>query len=119
MKTQIPFAVLLETANLCEDRIYIGWSGYAPPRSKPGEPPAIDTGELSGVIGVEIISDDHMQVYAGLGEHGDYAEHLEYGTVNMAARPFMLPAAEKTWADFNRLVGSKYDSIVAASIEHF
>lgn len=60
--------------------------------SAPGEAPAIDTGQLAGSIGVEF-SDNGLT-----GEIGPSAEHgfwLEFGTRNMAPRPFMTPAAEK------------------------
>lgn len=55
--------------------------------SAPGEPPAVDMGHLkgSGFIrkgrGIRIV-----------GFSAEYAAHLEFGTVKMSARPFLLPA---------------------------
>lgn len=60
------------------------------PPSAPGNPPAIDTGNLYRHI--------EFGLHSG-GKGGylraavEYAIYLEMGTVKMAARPFMLPAA--------------------------
>ena len=58
--------------------------------SAPGEAPANDTGFLAGSMKIEVTQ--KMQV--DLRALAPYAIHLEYGTVNMAARPFLRPAAE-------------------------
>lgn len=62
-----------------------------PGPSAPGQPPAIDTGELAGSLQVEQIK---PQQYA-LTTDAPYAPYLEYGTSNMAPRPFMTPAAQR------------------------
>src|SRR5690554_3686336 len=58
--------------------------------SAPGQPPNTDTGRLAGSI--RAVNSDkptaHVEALA------DYAVHLEFGTRNMAARPFMTPAVE-------------------------
>lgn len=67
--------------------------------SRPGQPPARRMGYLANSI-------DHR--YNGLGgrfmaggpsgivySSSEYAPHLEYGTVFMAPRPFMRPAAKR------------------------
>ncbi len=56
--------------------------------SAPGEAPAIDTGFLVNSIRMEPAGD--LTAYVNVG--ADYGPHLEYGTVHMAARPFLLPA---------------------------
>ena len=58
--------------------------------SAPGEPPAVDTGNLKNSW--------YMRKTRGsrtFGFSAEYAPHLEFGTVRMAARPFFLPAIVK------------------------
>jgi HK97 gp10 family phage protein len=67
-------------------------------QSAAGEPPASDTGFLASNITTEV-------EVSGLGADGKvigsivssapYSKALEYGTVNMPARPFMGPALKK------------------------
>lgn len=59
--------------------------------SAPGEAPANDLGFLVGSIKIDVTQ--KMQI--DLRALAPYAIHLEYGTVNMAARPFLRPAAEE------------------------
>jgi phage gpG-like protein len=63
--------------------------------SAPGEMPAIDTGALVNSIQT-IVRGTEGAVYT----NQEYAEFLEYGTVNMAARPYMTPAAESARGPF-------------------
>jgi len=58
--------------------------------SRPGDPPNTDTGKLVQSIQVEVRSGD---VYVGTGL--SYAPHLEFGTKNMQARPWLFPALER------------------------
>lgn len=55
--------------------------------SAPGEPPAIDTGNLVGSIKTNIISETEAQIIIP----PEYAEALEFGGKN-APRPFVKPA---------------------------
>lgn len=64
--------------------------GKAHVASAPGEPPAVDTGNLKNSLRVLEVTDDH----ASYGTSADYAADLEYGSRRMAARPFLRPAAE-------------------------
>lgn len=60
------------------------------PPSAPGNPPAIDTGNLYRHIEIGL----HAGGAGGyLRAATEYAIYLELGTSRMAARPFMLPAA--------------------------
>ena len=59
--------------------------------SAPGQPPAIDTGQLVGSLGHRMTVETEGIVYAGV-EHAGY---LEKGTRKMAPRPFLEPAAKK------------------------
>ncbi len=60
--------------------------------SGPGEPPALDTGRLQKSIRVEL-DDDGLGAWVGTDL--DYAAYLEWGTVEMAARPFLFPTFER------------------------
>ena len=64
--------------------------------SAPGQPPATDTGRLSNNIYFERLG----ATTAAVGSDLVYAEHLEYGTRKMAARPFFRPALEKMRKQF-------------------
>ncbi len=64
--------------------------------SAPGEPPAIDTGYLQNSIEEAMIDQTTGVVAVG----ADYGLYLEMGTVNMAPRPFMVPAAKKVQPEF-------------------
>ncbi|MBP3958341.1 HK97 gp10 family phage protein [Gemmata sp. G18] len=64
--------------------------------SAPGEAPATDTGRLINSINSYLDSTALSSfVVAGRGIV-TYARHLEYGTANMAERPFMAPALERS-----------------------
>ena len=56
--------------------------------SREGEPPGIDIGNLVNSIEWEPVGALAAQVNIGT----EYAYWLEYGTENMGARPFVLPA---------------------------
>lgn len=66
-------------------------------RSSPGEAPRRETGRLKASIGTQVnISGNEVQLIAGdLYGHAPYALYLEYGTLNTAARPYLLPALSK------------------------
>lgn len=76
-----------------------GGGGRRHRASAPGQAPARLTGALAGSVGVKR-SFMSAIVYVST----KYAAHLEYGTVNMAARPFLRPAARKFQAIFNLAV---------------
>lgn len=64
--------------------------------SAPGEAPANDTGRLLNSIQTSA-ENSGMVVNINAGSSMvDYAIHLEYGTSDMAARPFMKPALKKS-----------------------
>lgn len=63
--------------------------------SAPGEAPASDTGRLVNSITAYAGADGEAFTVAGRGA-ALYAALLEFGTSRMGARPFMLPALEKS-----------------------
>lgn len=58
--------------------------------SLPGQPPKADTHTLDRQIETEQVEPLKVEV----SSNAPYAAHLEFGTSKMAARPYMLPAAE-------------------------
>lgn len=66
--------------------------------SGPGQPPMTDTGRLANSIEFDRIGN----LTATVGSRLAYAVYLEYGTSQMAARPFFRPAVERMRAKFER-----------------
>lgn len=60
--------------------------------SSPGDPPGIDTGNLKNSVIAQSDGPHRWAVFVG----AEYGLWLEFGTRNMAPRPFMLPAFERT-----------------------
>ena len=69
--------------------------------SAPGQPPATDTGRLAGSIGHEVDADG---LGATVAANAHYAAPLEFGTLRMAARPFMGRALRKLRGRIERFV---------------
>ena len=70
--------------------------------SAAGEPPASDTGFLVSQISSEV----KMSANGGTGtvtSAAPYSSALEFGTTNMAARPFMQPALRKSRNKIERI----------------
>ena len=65
--------------------------------SAPGEAPASDTGRLVNSINSYAVGNGEAISVAGRGTV-KYAAMLEFGTIKIAPRPFMLPALEKSRA---------------------
>ena len=75
--------------------------GQIPP-SAPGHAPAIDTGILHDSLDSKMTGPTSAMAYTNV----EYAQHLEYGTVHMEPRPFMVPAAEQVRPEFERAVAA-------------
>jgi HK97 gp10 family phage protein len=69
--------------------------------SAPGEAPAIDTGNLAGSINFGMQSPTMAEVTV----NAEYAAYLEFGTIRMAARPYVEPALEKVRDQFRGILG--------------
>jgi hypothetical protein len=63
-------------------------SRTAPLPSKPGDPPAVQTGNLKN----SIIHQREAARSWSVSVNAEYGTPLEYGTVHIAARPFLRPA---------------------------
>ena len=72
-------------------------------RSKPGKPPAVDTGVLRNTIDMEVL-EASQKVRVGSGQ--TYAPYLEFGTDRMAPRPFMRTAFDRARRQMTDLVAS-------------
>ena len=61
-----------------------------PPASAAGQPPHLRTGELHGSVDYYVTANG-VSADLTLRATADHAVYLEFGTQNMAARPFMRP----------------------------
>jgi len=71
--------------------------------SAPGESPAVDTGFLIGSIGIEVDTEEGHRVVGKISASAPYAKHLEFGTRDMSARPFMAPALGRNAQKIERI----------------
>lgn len=78
-----------------------GISGPSHIASAPGETPNADTHELDQSIRVE---NNRISLVSRVTADAEYAIPLEFGTANMAERPFMGPAGRKKRPEARRLV---------------
>lgn len=74
--------------------------------SKPGDPPAPDTGALRGSISIVWMDPDTIRVGTGL----DYGRFLEFGTKHIAPRPHARPAKDLAWESMKGEVKVKLGS---------
>lgn len=72
--------------------------------SAPGQPPAAQTGRLAASI--EARRGPGLSATVGVHDRAvaEYAEHLEFGTRRMAARPWLVPALERARGDIRRRI---------------
>lgn len=68
-------------------------NGRVTERSKPGEPPRLETGELRRSIATEVDT-DRGEVVGRVGTNKEYAKYLELPAY--LNRPFLLPAVART-----------------------
>lgn len=91
-----------------QNRLRIGSERVPHQASAPGEYPASDEGRLAGNIRTENPSSGSMT--ARVGTKIEYGRHLEFGTVNMAARPWLLPSFEKAKVGVEKELKAKLES---------
>jgi HK97 gp10 family phage protein len=82
--------------------------------SSPGNPPAIDRGELVRSITFDV---GEMEVEIGAEAGAPYASFLETGTKKMEARPFLDPAVEKHRQEIIDDIGEKSFELIQSSFE--
>ena len=80
--------------------------------SRPGNPPARDSGRLEESLFVEV---DKAGLSARIGTDLDYGRHLEFGTSRMAARPWLFPTFERLKPRITARVASALRDAVRAA----
>lgn len=84
--------------------------------SAPGEPPASLTGYLAKSLRLKRATKRQTRKVAKVSVRAPHAHLLEFGTVNMAPRPFLGPALNQARAaTFTRLKGAALRSVRAAA----
>lgn len=78
-------------------RVYPSGKSSIHRASSAGNPPRTDTGELVRMITARV-----KQLEAEVSSNAPYSSYLEFGTANMAARPFLFPAFERQMVGFRR-----------------
>lgn len=77
---------------------------YSPKRthtvSRPGDPPNSDTGRALSSIAFEI---NESQIEGVVGSNLNYLKWLEFGTLSVAARPWLSVAFQKFRAKFKKV----------------
>jgi HK97 gp10 family phage protein len=81
-------------------------SRSGPPRSKPGEPPRVDTARLRQSIQPSVV-DEGSVIRGRVGTNVEYAPLLEYGTSKMAPRPFLRSTLAKQSAGLLAILQGK------------
>ena len=75
-------------------------------RSKPGDPPHVDTGHLRRSITYRSGMSKETRDVGSFGEV-KYARFLELGTRTMAPRPYLRPALDQNAQKIARIIGGK------------
>ena len=75
--------------------------------SSAGQPPATDTGNLGNNISSSVKVRADGAVVGQIIAATEYAVHLEFGTSQMAARPFMTPALRQNRKKINKITRYK------------
>lgn len=76
--------------------------------SKPGDPPNSDTGRALSSIAFEI---NESQLEGVVGSNLNYLKWLEFGTLTVAARPWLSVAFEKFRQKFKRMFNVKISEL--------
>ncbi len=88
--------------------VYLRPGGIEHRASAPGEAPAIDTGNLVNSIATELTGPASAVVFTNV----EYAPYLEFGTKDIAPRPFLQPAVEAVTAALERDPRSYFEDVV-------
>lgn len=86
-------------------------SGKKHVASAPGSAPNNDTGHLANNIETNQVAPLIVEV----SSNAEYAAPLEFGTSNMAARPYMGPARDAKRKEATQLVRKAVDSVIKRS----
>jgi hypothetical protein len=75
--------------------------------SAPGEPPAVATGELRQSVSTAV-EGQGRDVIGYVGSDSKHAAPMEYGTKNIAPRPWLRPSFEKALDKVKEILSRKY-----------
>ena len=77
-------------------------------RSQPGKIPHVDTGHLKRNVGWERKSALIRRIGSGIGSKASvgYAAWLEFGTVKMAARPWLRPGLKRNKRSLRKILSA-------------
>ena len=88
-----------------DDYVRANWSGSV---SEPGQPPAIDTGALDQSFEINDVSSFLRPAYKVTSNDVEgKLMSLEYGSINMQARPFFEPAEREFSQDYSGLLSER------------
>jgi len=87
------------------------FSTTAPNPSAPGDPPAVQTGRLKNSVTHYQIASKKWAVEQD-GKIAPYGPHLEYGTINVAPRPFFRPAIYRSVKRLPKLMKASVEDLV-------
>lgn len=104
-------AITQALADRMMSRIAAGWSAQGP--SSAGEAPAMISGDLAASVKITDAGDSLKQVGSDLG----YGRFLEFGTSEMAARPWLRPGVEQLRLEVLGLVREIFSGIHTSSEE--
>lgn len=79
--------------------------------SAPGEPPNRDT----GVLQAHLVTENIKPLVAEVRSEAEYAGDLEFGSEDVAARPYMRPARDKEKPKIERLFAEQIGKLVKRS----
>lgn len=91
--------------------------GKATQRSAPGEVPKTDTGMFANSIYVKLEDKPDGRRVCWIGSDLKYSRGLELGTKNMGARPWLVPAFEKTRAENRKTLEAALNSAVKSTAQ--
>lgn len=94
-------------ARVLETYVKVSISGQSP--SAPGHPPGLDTVFLRNSIQVDGVTPNQALLTVG----AEYGESLEFGTEQVAARPYMRPALDQ----HEREIVGAIEATVAAFVD--
>jgi hypothetical protein len=86
-------------------------SGAGHVASAPGEPPNRDTGELQS----KLENVETGPLTAEVRSNAEYAATLEFGSSNVAARPYMRPARDKEFEPSQRRLAQQIERLIQRS----
>lgn len=98
---KIQTAMLISFTGLKTGRFYrVSKTGKLHQASAPGEAPAVETGNLSNTVAQGVSFPSPTEGLISI--NAEYAALLEFGTLRMAARPYVTPAIRGVLDDLAR-----------------